>query len=160
MPSRIKTVSGRSGRYFLPPLLLLICLLLVNGCTRKTPAPEASDEPASEIETIRKLSEATLEDDEQAEQEAEDQTENQRPAKEKKRKLRKKRADRERKKLPATQRPYVIEGQTYYPIPTAEGYEETGTASWYGDPFHGRKTANGETYNMYSETASWYGDPF
>lgn len=54
----------------------------------------------------------------------------------------------------ATQRPYVINGITYYPIPSAVGYAEQGIASWYGEPFHGRKTANGETYNMYGDTAA------
>lgn len=56
--------------------------------------------------------------------------------------------------IPATQRPYQIEGKTYYPLPSAEGYIETGIASWYGNPFHGRKTSNGETYNMYDWTAA------
>lgn len=53
-----------------------------------------------------------------------------------------------------TQRPYVINGITYIPIPTAAGYEEQGKASWYGEPFHGKKTANGEVYNMYGDTAA------
>ena len=56
--------------------------------------------------------------------------------------------------MPATQRPYVINHRTYYPIPSAEGYSETGIASWYGKKFHGRKTANGETYDMYDHTAA------
>jgi len=30
----------------------------------------------------------------------------------------------------------------------------TGVASWYGKPFHGRKTANGERYNMYKISAA------
>ncbi len=54
----------------------------------------------------------------------------------------------------ATQRPYVINGITYYPIPSARGYEERGIASWYGEPFHGRKTSNGEVYDMYGDTAA------
>lgn len=54
----------------------------------------------------------------------------------------------------ATQRPYVIGHRTYYPIPTALGYREQGIASWYGKKFHGRKTANGETYDMYGHTAA------
>ncbi|GAB4334339.1 MAG: septal ring lytic transglycosylase RlpA family protein [Desulfobulbaceae bacterium] len=53
-----------------------------------------------------------------------------------------------------TQKPYTINGRTYYPIATADGYRERGTASWYGRKFHGRKTANGETYNMYAKTAA------
>jgi len=57
-------------------------------------------------------------------------------------------------KIPATQRPYNINGRTYYPLPSAEGYSEEGVASWYGTPFHGRKTSNGETYNMYDWTVA------
>ena len=57
-------------------------------------------------------------------------------------------------KTAATQRPYVINHHTYYPIPSAEGYTETGIASWYGKQFHGRKTADGETYDMYGHTAA------
>jgi rare lipoprotein A len=54
----------------------------------------------------------------------------------------------------ATQRSYVIRGTRYYPIPSARGFKETGLASWYGGKFHGRKTANGETYNMHTMTAA------
>jgi rare lipoprotein A len=57
-------------------------------------------------------------------------------------------------KIPATQRPYTINNITYYPIPTAEGYAEIGIASWYGPDFHGKKTSNGETYDMYAMTAA------
>ncbi len=35
-----------------------------------------------------------------------------------------------------------------------------GKASWYGHPFHGRKTANGERYNMYEYTAAHKSLPF
>lgn len=43
--------------------------------------------------------------------------------------------------------PYRISGRWY--VPKEEpGYDRTGTASWYGDDFHGRKTANGEIYDM------------
>lgn len=62
--------------------------------------------------------------------------------------------DRKKPRVPATQRPYVIKGITYYPIPSSVGYVEQGIASWYGHPFHGRKTANGETYNMHADTAA------
>jgi rare lipoprotein A len=37
---------------------------------------------------------------------------------------------------------------------------ETGIASWYGNPFHGRRTANGEVYNMYEMTAAHRTLPF
>jgi len=56
--------------------------------------------------------------------------------------------------LKGTQRPYNINGRTYYPLPSAVGYSETGLASWYGPKFHGRQTANGERYNMHAMTAA------
>lgn len=36
----------------------------------------------------------------------------------------------------------------------------TGTASWYGGKFHGRRTANGETYNQHALTAAHRYLPF
>ncbi len=38
--------------------------------------------------------------------------------------------------------------------------ELLGNASWYGEPYHGRKTANGETYDMYGLTAAHRTLPF
>ena len=57
-------------------------------------------------------------------------------------------------KLPATQRPYELNGIWYYPIPTAKGYIEEGIASWYGKKFHGRPTSNGEIFDMYKISAA------
>jgi rare lipoprotein A len=37
---------------------------------------------------------------------------------------------------------------------SSRGYRERGIASWYGTKFHGRKTANGERYDMYAMTAA------
>jgi rare lipoprotein A len=54
----------------------------------------------------------------------------------------------------STQKPYQIYGVWYYPIPSAEGYVETGTASWYGPNFQGHSTACGEVYDMYGMTAA------
>ncbi len=56
--------------------------------------------------------------------------------------------------LHGTYKPYRVNGKTYYPLPSAEGFQEEGYASWYGPHFHGRKTASGETYNMYALTAA------
>lgn len=44
--------------------------------------------------------------------------------------------------------PYRVAGRTYVPQDNPEGYTATGSASWYGANFHGRKTANGEVYDM------------
>lgn len=43
--------------------------------------------------------------------------------------------------------PYQVEGQWFYPREDPN-YDRTGIASWYGEYFHGRKTANGEWYDM------------
>ncbi len=53
-----------------------------------------------------------------------------------------------------TQRPYKINNRTYYPIPSAYGFDQSGIASWYGGYFHGRRTSNGEVYNMHAMTAA------
>ncbi len=42
--------------------------------------------------------------------------------------------------------PYQIDGIWYYPERDLN-YDETGIASWYGDKFHGRPTANGEIFD-------------
>ena len=49
--------------------------------------------------------------------------------------------------------PYKINGQWYFPEFVTE-YEASGVASWYGESYHGRLTANGETYDMYALTAA------
>lgn len=51
-------------------------------------------------------------------------------------------------------KPYVVMGKKYYPLKSAQGYDEVGKASWYGKDFHGRKTASGEVYNMYGVSAA------
>jgi rare lipoprotein A len=49
--------------------------------------------------------------------------------------------------------PYQIEGQWYYPREQPD-YEETGVASWYGEAFHGKATANGEVFDKRLVTAA------
>jgi len=49
--------------------------------------------------------------------------------------------------------PYEVKGVRYRPR-VQPNYAETGVASWYGKPFHGRRTANGETYDMNELTAA------
>jgi rare lipoprotein A len=49
---------------------------------------------------------------------------------------------------------YVVLGKRYYVMQESTGYVERGISSWYGKKFHGRKTSNGETYDMYAMTAA------
>lgn len=49
---------------------------------------------------------------------------------------------------------YRVLGKNYKPLTSAKGYSEKGIASWYGADFHGKKTANGEIYDMYARTAA------
>ena len=48
---------------------------------------------------------------------------------------------------------YVVAGVRYFPR-FDPNYNETGISSWYGEPFHGRDTANGERYDMNELTAA------
>lgn len=50
--------------------------------------------------------------------------------------------------------PYSVFGKTYYPSFVSIGEEYSGLASWYGPDFHGKKTANGEMYDMNANTAA------
>ena len=50
--------------------------------------------------------------------------------------------------------PYTVKGITYYPYKVAVGETKEVKASWYGEYFHGRKTANGEIYDMNGFTAA------
>src|SRR6202030_802395 len=50
-------------------------------------------------------------------------------------------------------KPYTVGGRMYVPEEDVN-YREEGLASWYGDDFHGRLTANGEVFDMASLTAA------
>jgi len=51
-------------------------------------------------------------------------------------------------------RTYVALGNTYTPTTERGAYSKEGVASWYGRRFHGKKTASGESYDMYAMTAA------
>ena len=51
-------------------------------------------------------------------------------------------------------RPYKVMGQSFTPMTGDKPLTQTGTASWYGKQFHGKKTAIGEIYDMYAMTAA------
>lgn len=55
---------------------------------------------------------------------------------------------------------YSVNGVEYYPLLSGEGFVQEGMASWYGNDFHGKKTSNGEIYNMYGKTAAHKTLPF
>lgn len=44
-------------------------------------------------------------------------------------------------------KPYKVRGETYTPQANPIGYVASGSASWYGQDFHGRRTANGEIFS-------------
>lgn len=50
--------------------------------------------------------------------------------------------------------PYTVWGKSYQVLGSNAGYVQRGTASWYGEKFHGHKTSNGETFNMYAMSAA------
>jgi rare lipoprotein A len=54
----------------------------------------------------------------------------------------------------AGQKPYTVNGKQYEPLSSHEGFVQEGIASSYGRDFHGRKTSNGETFDMNAMTAA------
>jgi len=53
-----------------------------------------------------------------------------------------------------TGNPYMIDGRWYTPMQFETDYDQTGVASWYGTDFHGKRTANGEHYDMHTLSAA------
>lgn len=51
-------------------------------------------------------------------------------------------------------RPYRLRGRKYRPMTELQPFKQRGVASWYGRPFHGRRTATGERYDMNSMSAA------
>ena len=49
---------------------------------------------------------------------------------------------------------YHVFGKPYKVLTSAHGFQQTGTASWYGKKFHGHLTSNGEIYDMYTMSAA------
>ncbi len=50
--------------------------------------------------------------------------------------------------------PYKVLGKSYYVLDSADGYDERGTASYYGNKFHRRRTSSLEVYDMYAFSAA------
>lgn len=50
--------------------------------------------------------------------------------------------------------PYQVAGVEYHLLEDYRGFKQRGTASWYGNKFHGRYTSNGEIYDVYAMTAA------
>lgn len=55
---------------------------------------------------------------------------------------------------PSANLSYKVAGKRYNPLKKVSSFSQTGSASWYGSQFHGRKTASGERYNMHAMTAA------
>lgn len=53
-----------------------------------------------------------------------------------------------------TLRKYCVQDKCYTPSIISIGSSYRGIASWYGEKFHGKKTSNGETYDMYGISAA------
>jgi rare lipoprotein A len=51
-------------------------------------------------------------------------------------------------------RTYEVFGETYRVLDSADGFRQRGLASWYGEGFHGRPTATGETFDMHRLSAA------
>jgi len=54
----------------------------------------------------------------------------------------------------STMRSYRVHGKSYRPTYVSVGQVMSGISSWYGPNFNGKRTSNGERYNMYARTAA------
>lgn len=54
----------------------------------------------------------------------------------------------------ATLKSYIVKGHRYTPVLVKKGDTQYGVSSWYGPNFHGKRTSNGEIYNMHGRTAA------
>lgn len=54
----------------------------------------------------------------------------------------------------APNQPYQVRGRRYEPLTDDVPFKQRGLSSWYGMPFHGRRTASGETFDMHALTAA------
>jgi rare lipoprotein A len=52
------------------------------------------------------------------------------------------------------QKSYEVNGRFFEPITDCTGFVQQGIASWYGDDFHGKKTSNGEIFDMHTISAA------
>lgn len=51
-------------------------------------------------------------------------------------------------------KPYTVLGQSYEPMVADVPWKQRGLASWYGQKFHGRRTASGELFSLYGLSAA------
>lgn len=51
-------------------------------------------------------------------------------------------------------KPYTVFGKRYVPFTDNRTYKVRGYGSWYGKKFHGKKTSNGEIYDMFKMSAA------
>jgi len=56
--------------------------------------------------------------------------------------------------------PYLTGEKVCFSLQKKTDYKEQGVASWYGKEFHGKKTSNGTTYDMYARSAAHRNLPF
>lgn len=63
-------------------------------------------------------------------------------------------AQPEAQRRPAVAYSYVVKGQRYNVLKSAQGYNQEGKVSWYGPGFDKHKAANGSIYNMHAMTAA------
>ena len=123
--------SGVSFQQRMRPIVLLLALLLIHGCTvsggSKPPPPKPPQDAAPlhapyVVEQLQKLPDPVV------------------------------------KAEPRSRRGngpvYTVWGKSYRVMDSATGFSQEGVASWYGTKFHGRETSSGEKFDVYKLTAA------
>lgn len=125
----MKRVNGLSA--VVQPLTILVLALFATGCVQHAQQPQyPSTSPPAEEQDRGPDREVDLSDVLEPEPRRENVT------------------------MAGNRSPYTVLGHTYHINYDTKGFSETGYASWYGKKFHGRRTSNGEIYDMYAMTAA------
>lgn len=115
----------------------ILTLVILTGCSVTNIPPKDIDKLSEDNETIEKLNQ--VEESNQTISKADDEL---------------------FKNVDQDLKPYYVNGKWYYPTRVDIGETFEGVASWYGPDFHGKKTSNGENYDMYDFTAAHRTLPF
>jgi len=133
---------GSDPFFFASPFLLLALVLLLHGCGTHAPKPPKVVDPFK-----GGISAADLPDD----WDLKDGTP---PRQLDPNKIADAVPRRDVITIAGNKSPYEVLGETYRVMPNARGFTQRGMGSWYGTKFHGRKTSNGEDYDVYAMSAA------
>jgi rare lipoprotein A len=122
-------------------IVLILILVILNGCTSRTYAPQKSPSPSAPMPSPQAGGGYYLDDGPGAvpPQNLDKITDA---------------VPRDEALHRGANKPYTVMGKSYVPNVGVTTFRQSGVASWYGRKYHGQKTSMGETYDMYAMTGA------